>query len=132
MKHCPDRIITFVTKLTLKLLGRDALLCICEHLDCNEPVVERQLGTVHYSVRSQALSVLALFTLVTFLVSFPIMVFTAAVWTYDSDLVAVFLPLALATLLIAVLLHIICPFHSLSLLTGTKIILICTNVWHIR
>jgi len=132
MKHCPDRIITLVTKLTLKFLGRDALLCICEHLDCNEPVVERQLGTVHYSVRSQALSVLALFALVTFLVSFPIMVFTAAVWTYDTDLVAVFLPLALATLLIAVLLHKICPFHTLFLLTGTKINLMCANIWYIR
>lgn len=121
MKHCPNRIITLVTKLTLKFLDKDALLCKCEHLDYYEPITKRLLRAIHYSNRHKTLSVLAIFAFTALYVCLPIMISVATVWICDTDLASRLLPRLLTVLLIGVVFHKICSSHILFLFTRTKI-----------
>lgn len=78
MKKNPNRSVVLMADLALKLHRRETFLCGGKHKHGHKSVHERNLGTVHNRVGTEALSIVATFALVAFLVALPIMDYTSA------------------------------------------------------
>jgi len=121
-----------MANLTLKFHRRETFLCGGKHEHGHKPIHKRKLGTVHNGVGTKALPVMAALALVALLVSLPVMDYTTAYRTYDTDLISVSLPCCLAALFIGVLLHKFYYLHNVvSLVTKAKLPFACANSRHI-
>ena len=132
MKKSPNRSVMLMANLALKLHRRETFLCGGKHEHGHEPIHKRKLGTVHHSVGTKTLPVMAALAFVTLLIALPIMDYTSAYGTYDTDLISVSLPCCLAALFVGVLLHKTNYLHNVVLLvTKANLAFACANPRHI-
>ena len=117
--------------LTLQLHRRETFLCGSKHEHGHKPIHEWKLRTVHDSVCTKTLSVMAALAFVALLVTLPVMYYAPAYRTYDTDLVSVSLPCCLAALFIGVLLHKFYYLHNVVVLvTKANLARTCANARH--